>query len=166
MRTRFLSPIRMSWLIVSLGLRWCLGPDDFGQAQEVPKYARDLPSVRTGEPIFQFNGKDLTGFYTYLHDHQVRRPGQGLHGPRWHDPHFGRRIRRPDDQGRVPRLSPGRGMEVGRANLGTSEAERARLGHPAPLCRPRRRGRRQLDGVAGMPDHRRRLRRLAHGRRS
>ena len=24
--------------------------------------------IRTGEPIFQFNGKNLTGFYTYLHD--------------------------------------------------------------------------------------------------
>lgn len=26
------------------------------------------------EPLFQFNGKDLTGFYTYLHDHKYEDP--------------------------------------------------------------------------------------------
>src|SRR5437868_9335050 len=40
-----------------------------GQAPEVPSFARDVPSIRSGEPIFQFNGKDLTGFYTYLRGH-------------------------------------------------------------------------------------------------
>ena len=43
-------------------------------AQEVPPFARDLPKVRTGEPILQFNGKDLSGFYTYLHDSKYDDP--------------------------------------------------------------------------------------------
>jgi Domain of Unknown Function (DUF1080) len=44
------------------------------QAQEPPSFARDVPEVRTGEPILKFNGKDLTGFYTYLHDSKYDDP--------------------------------------------------------------------------------------------
>ena len=48
---------------------------DYGcPREEVPPYARELPKVRTGEPILQFNGKDLTGFYTYLHDSKYNDP--------------------------------------------------------------------------------------------
>jgi hypothetical protein len=47
-----------------------------GQAQEAPPYARVLPAIRTGEPVFQFNGKDLTGFYTYLHEHKYDDPNK------------------------------------------------------------------------------------------
>ncbi len=43
-------------------------------AQDVPSYAQEVPSVRTGEPVLQFNGKDLTGFYTYLHDSKYDDP--------------------------------------------------------------------------------------------
>ncbi len=46
------------------------------QAQEIPSFARELPAARTGEPIFQFNGKDLNGFYTYLHEHKYGDPGK------------------------------------------------------------------------------------------
>lgn len=35
-------------------------------APEVPAFARELPAVSSGEPILAFNGKDLSGFYTYL----------------------------------------------------------------------------------------------------
>jgi 3-keto-disaccharide hydrolase len=42
--------------------------------QDVPAYARELPQVRSGRPVFSFNGKDLTGFYTYLHDHKYEDP--------------------------------------------------------------------------------------------
>ena len=35
-----------------------------------------MPSVRTGEPILQFNGKDLNGFYTFLHEHKYEDPGK------------------------------------------------------------------------------------------
>jgi len=45
-----------------------------GQDSEIPAFARELPAVRTGSPIFQFNGKDLTGFYTYLHEHKYEDP--------------------------------------------------------------------------------------------
>lgn len=41
---------------------------------DVPAFARDVPAVQTGPPVFAFNGKDLTGFYTYLHDHKFDDP--------------------------------------------------------------------------------------------
>ncbi|MFO0891491.1 MAG: DUF1080 domain-containing protein [Isosphaeraceae bacterium] len=44
------------------------------QSPPVPGFARDVPSVRTGPPVLAFNGKDLTGFYTYLHDHKYEDP--------------------------------------------------------------------------------------------
>jgi hypothetical protein len=57
---------------------WCvigaLALGTTGRAQDAPPFARELPAVRTGEPIFQFNGKDLTGFYTYLRDHKHEDP--------------------------------------------------------------------------------------------
>jgi hypothetical protein len=31
-----------------------------------PPFAMKVPVVRSGDPVFKFNGKDLTGFYTYL----------------------------------------------------------------------------------------------------
>jgi hypothetical protein len=66
-------------LLAGLGLCFPLGapaPGIAGQDQDVPSFARDLPHVRTGEPIFQFNGKDLTGFYTYLHGRGHDDPNQ------------------------------------------------------------------------------------------
>jgi len=41
---------------------------------EIPGYARSVPEVRSGPPVLAFNGKDLTGFYTYLHDHKYEDP--------------------------------------------------------------------------------------------
>lgn len=43
-------------------------------AQDVPAFARLAEPIRSGEPIFQFNGKDLTGFYTYLKDNKYNDP--------------------------------------------------------------------------------------------
>jgi Domain of Unknown Function (DUF1080) len=37
-----------------------------GAQSDVPSFARELPSFRSGEPIFRFNGKDLAGFYPYI----------------------------------------------------------------------------------------------------
>jgi hypothetical protein len=73
MHTRIPIPVRTGWLIVSVSASVLTISS---QAQDVPKFARDLPSIRTGEPIFQFNGKDLTGFYTYLHDHRYDDPAK------------------------------------------------------------------------------------------
>ena len=41
---------------------------------EVPGYARLVPEVHSGPPVLAFNGKDLNGFYTYLHDHKYEDP--------------------------------------------------------------------------------------------
>ena len=43
-------------------------------AQEAPSYARALPDVHTGAPILEFNGKDLSGFYSYLHESKYEDP--------------------------------------------------------------------------------------------
>jgi hypothetical protein len=50
------------------------GVERTAPAQEPPSFARDVPNVRTGEPVLQFNGKDLSGFYTYLHDSKYKDP--------------------------------------------------------------------------------------------
>jgi hypothetical protein len=47
-----------------------------GDEPDVPAFAKDLPKVTAGEPVFRFNGKDLTGFYTYLHDHKYEDPNR------------------------------------------------------------------------------------------
>src|SRR4051812_34238185 len=41
---------------------------------EVPDFARDVPQVRSGEPILRFNGKDLSGFYTHTRGHGYEDP--------------------------------------------------------------------------------------------
>jgi hypothetical protein len=43
-------------------------------AQAVPSFAREVPVVRSRPPVLAFNGKDLAGFYTYLHDHKYADP--------------------------------------------------------------------------------------------
>jgi hypothetical protein len=41
---------------------------------EIPAFAKELPKIRSREPILAFNGKDLTGFYTYTHKHGYADP--------------------------------------------------------------------------------------------
>ena len=40
----------------------------------VPAFAREVPEIRSGSPVLAFNGKDLTGFYAYTHDHGYNDP--------------------------------------------------------------------------------------------
>ena len=41
---------------------------------DVPDFAREVPQVRSGEPILRFNGKDLSGFYTHTRGHGYEDP--------------------------------------------------------------------------------------------
>jgi hypothetical protein len=41
---------------------------------EIPAFAKDLPRIHSGSPILAFNGKDLTGFYTYTKPHAYADP--------------------------------------------------------------------------------------------
>ena len=41
-----------------------------------PAYSKELPKVRSGEPVLSFNGKDLTGFYSYTHNNKFEDPKQ------------------------------------------------------------------------------------------
>lgn len=43
---------------------------------EVPSFARELPAIESGDPIFAFNGKDLSGFYTYTRNHAYSDPNK------------------------------------------------------------------------------------------
>ncbi|MFO0956278.1 MAG: DUF1080 domain-containing protein [Isosphaeraceae bacterium] len=45
-----------------------------GIAQDVPAFARPAEPIRSGEPVFRFNGKDLSGFYTYLKENKYDDP--------------------------------------------------------------------------------------------
>jgi hypothetical protein len=47
-----------------------------GSQDDVPSFARDLPKVRSGDPVLAFNGKDLSGFYTYIRGHKLDDPNK------------------------------------------------------------------------------------------
>ncbi len=40
----------------------------------IPSWAKDIPRFKSGEPILEFNGKDLTGFYTYTKTNKYADP--------------------------------------------------------------------------------------------
>jgi len=42
----------------------------------VPGFARERPAVKSGEPVLEFNGKDLTGFYAFTKGHRYEDPNQ------------------------------------------------------------------------------------------
>jgi len=67
---------RSRW-ILGFGI-WALSLTQSGPiaAQEAPPFARELPPIKTGEPAFAFNGKDLSGFYTYLREHKYDDPAR------------------------------------------------------------------------------------------
>src|SRR5262249_2057124 len=44
------------------------------RAADVPPFAKAVPKVQTGNPIFAFNGKDLAGVYTYLKESKYEDP--------------------------------------------------------------------------------------------
>jgi 3-keto-disaccharide hydrolase len=44
---------------------------------DVPSFAREVPKIRSGEPILKFNGRDLAGFYAYTKKHGYEDP-QGI----------------------------------------------------------------------------------------
>src|SRR5947209_12773943 len=72
--------ITAALLIAGLALVAVTRPPDArssGQAQaDVPSFARDVPVIRSGEPIFRFNGQDLTGFYPYVRDRGRNDPNR------------------------------------------------------------------------------------------
>ncbi len=45
-----------------------------GRSGEVPAFARDVPAVRSGSPVLSFNGRDLSGFYTFTRYHHYQDP--------------------------------------------------------------------------------------------
>jgi hypothetical protein len=41
---------------------------------EVPRFAHELPTIRSGPPRFSFNGRDLAGFYTFTRFNKDKDP--------------------------------------------------------------------------------------------
>lgn len=70
---RFVSALVLAALALALALGTAPGSwvarSDSPSEPDVPSFARDVPVIHSGEPIFRFNGRDLTGFYSYLHGH-------------------------------------------------------------------------------------------------
>jgi hypothetical protein len=64
--------LALALLLAGLALGAVSGPPEARSSDQpqadVPSFARDVPAIRSGEPIFRFNGKDLTGFYPYVRD--------------------------------------------------------------------------------------------------
>ncbi|SIN82472.1 protein of unknown function [Singulisphaera sp. GP187] len=72
-----MTPLRVPKTFLALGLTVLLPLSGVADSPtEVPSFAKDVPLVKTSEPIFQFNGKDLTGFYTYTKDNKREDPNQ------------------------------------------------------------------------------------------
>ncbi|HEX8199633.1 MAG TPA: DUF1080 domain-containing protein [Isosphaeraceae bacterium] len=61
---------------LSLALALTLLAPALGRADgpDVPDFARERPAVQSGDPIFRFNGRDLSGFYPYLKEHEHEDP--------------------------------------------------------------------------------------------
>jgi hypothetical protein len=73
MKHRFLSPALFSVLIITaFGVLHAVEP--VAPPPTIPDFARDLPKYKSADPIFSFNGKDLTGWYTFLRDHKLEDP--------------------------------------------------------------------------------------------
>ena len=71
---RYLQSAKTSFSL-SAFLVACLGCGHVAaEPPDIPPFARKLPEVHSGPPVLEFNGKDLTGFYTYLHDHKYEDP--------------------------------------------------------------------------------------------
>jgi hypothetical protein len=45
-----------------------LAPPLASRQDDIPRFARERPEIRSSAPVVAFNGKDLTGFTTYLKD--------------------------------------------------------------------------------------------------
>jgi hypothetical protein len=45
-------------------------------APAVPDFAKRLPEIKSGEPVFAFNGKNLDGWYTFLHGEKYEDPNK------------------------------------------------------------------------------------------
>ena len=130
---------------------------------DVPPFALALPEIRSGPPVLVFNGKDLTGFYTYLHDHKYEDPDKVFTVRDGMIHISGEEFGGLTTARGVSRLSLITEWKWGERTWLPEGQECPRLGDLAPLRRARRGRGGTLDGVAGMPDHRRGLRRLHHG---
>jgi hypothetical protein len=40
----------------------------------IPGFAKQVPAIKSGEPVFAFNGKNFDGWYTFLRDHKLEDP--------------------------------------------------------------------------------------------
>jgi 3-keto-disaccharide hydrolase len=50
------------------------GPALASTEDDVPSFAREVPPVRSADPILKFNGRDLSGFYTFTKPHGYEDP--------------------------------------------------------------------------------------------
>lgn len=61
-------------LVLIAGCLTFLGADT--PAPAVPEFAKQLPVFQSGEPVFAFNGKNLDGWYTFLHNEKFEDPNK------------------------------------------------------------------------------------------
>ncbi len=62
--------------ILSLSLMSLVEPAPAQQTEDLTVFNRLRPEVKTGDPVLKFNGKDLTGFTTYLQGHGTSDPNR------------------------------------------------------------------------------------------
>ncbi len=65
---RLVSALLLAGVALGTAFEPRVARSDGQSGTDIPSFARDVPAIRSGEPIFRFNGRDLTGFYPYLRD--------------------------------------------------------------------------------------------------
>jgi hypothetical protein len=60
-----------TWALVLAASAPLIGIAD---SQEIPSFAKELPRIRSKEPVLAFNGRDLNGFYVYTKPHGYEDP--------------------------------------------------------------------------------------------
>jgi Domain of Unknown Function (DUF1080) len=66
---RLLAPVSCAVVLVAVGSIFVGQPKG-----ERPSFASVIPAIRSGPPVFSFNGKDLSGFYTFTRFHRYEDP--------------------------------------------------------------------------------------------
>ena len=134
-------------------------------AEDVPSFAKDVPQVKTGDPVFAFNGKDLTGFYPYTKQHKYDDPKKVF------TVHDGMIHISGEDFGGVATAGNFSNYHLitewkwGEKTWAPREDKTRDSGILLHCVGPDGAAGGPVDAVPGVPDHRRGLRRLHHGRR-
>jgi hypothetical protein len=71
---RFIVPTSIVLLALAAICTLPLRAESEAQTPRIPEFAKRVPEIHSGDPVFKFNGKDLDGWYSYLREHKYADP--------------------------------------------------------------------------------------------